>query len=78
MHNRDVIFQFGKWSSCTDLVVLQVANASGCPVMQPDVLAPLRDSTAEINNMTDLQQMKIFLALKLFNVRKSRRKLRSQ
>ena len=43
-------------------------NASGCPVMQPDVFAPLRDSTAEINNITDLQQIKIFLALKLFNV----------
>ena len=77
MHNRDVIFQFRKWSSCTDLVVLQVMHPD-TPVMQPDVFAPLRESTAEINNITDLQQIKIFLALKLFNVRKSRRKLRSQ
>ena len=44
--------------------------------MQPDVFAPLRDSTAEINNITDLQQIKFFLALKLFNVCKSRRKLK--
>ena len=44
--------------------------------MQPDVFTPLRDSTAEINNITDLQQIKFFLALKLFDVRKSRHKLK--
>ena len=65
MHNRDVIFQFGKWSSCTDLVVLQVMYPDARLCNRKCLPRGVTLQPAEINNITDLHQIKIILALKL-------------